>query len=69
MVEVTKEQFYQYVNPRDICLHSEKEITYWKTRNGLMIGQTDGFNRTDEKKFYMLTEAAYAELIKDQEKS
>lgn len=69
MIEVTKEQFYQYVNLRDICVHSEKEITYWKTRSGLMIGQTDGYNRTDEKKFYRLTETAFAALKQDQEKS
>ncbi len=69
MIKVTKEQFYQYINQGDICVYAEKELTYFETRNRLIVGYTEGYNRTDEERFYALTEAAFAELIKDREKS
>lgn len=64
MITVTKEEFYEYVNPRDILVSaSDPKVTTWKTRNGLLVGESTGYARdSEDEKWYRLTEAAHKEL-------
>jgi len=44
MKEVTKESFYDFINPRDICVFVESVYAYpytnlFKTRNGTLVGK------------------------------
>ena len=50
MKEVTKEEFYAYVNPRDICVSVENVHSYpynslFKTRNGELVGRVNSTNK------------------------
>ena len=66
MITVTKKEFYDFVNPRDIVLESHEKVTTWKTRGGLLIGESSGYLQTEDvcDKWYKLTDAAYEELSK-----
>lgn len=63
MREITKLQFYDYVNPRDICVYCFKTSpmaeSEWKTRSGVLIGKTiHDYNEYDmpNTKYYLLDE-------------
>ena len=50
MKRVTKEEFYNFINPRDICVFVENVYVYpynnlFKTRNGALVGR---INSTDK---------------------
>lgn len=40
MKEISKEEFYKLIGPRDICVSSsyEKKESYFKTRSGVLVG-------------------------------
>lgn len=62
MQNVTKEEFFAYVNPRDIVLRCEPTATYWETRGRQVVGMTtpgysNGYdNQGKVKTVYMLAE-------------
>lgn len=48
MEVVTRERFYGYVGPRDIVVSSGREATLWKTREGAVVGKTNGYIQTSD---------------------
>ncbi len=66
MIKVTKKQFYEYVNPRDICLDCKENVTNWTTRSGYLVGTSGGY-LTPEINEYALTEEAYETWRKENE--
>jgi hypothetical protein len=50
---VTKEEFYKYIGPRDICISIQNVDVYpftnlFKTRNGLLVGKITAINRGEQ---------------------
>ena len=65
--EVSRDRFFQYVEPRDIIVSSDRAFTTWETRNRVMVGRTvPGYmpvHQHEEKK-YFLTESALSAAVK-----
>lgn len=56
-VPVTKKEFFDYVNPRDICLESQEKETLWYPRSEGWrhpIGKSAGYTIPMDENFYML---------------
>lgn len=65
LVEVSKEEFFAFVNPRDIIGQSLADHTVWKTRRHQLVGKSyPGYLCKGEKK-WMLTSEAKAALSKE----
>lgn len=64
MINVTRDEFYKYVNPRDIVLSSGPQVTKWTTRYGSLIGETEGYKITADvgDPYYKLIESALREI-------
>ena len=62
MIEVTKEQFFDYVGPRDIVTRPEPDHVVWETRDRVEVGRTTPGYMARGPKTYKLTEAAYRDL-------
>jgi hypothetical protein len=60
MIEVSAEQFFAYVNPRNIHpITDHPERTLWETERRELVGTTlPGWRNPGAPKVYMLTEAA-----------
>ena len=59
MKEVSKDVFYNYVNPRDICVYCTRTspiaVVEFKTRGGILIGKHE-HDYDNEMKTYFLKE-------------
>lgn len=57
-VTVTRDQFFAYVNPRDIVLRTEPSVTYWETRNRTVLGySTPGYKGGCAKTWHLHRDA------------
>ncbi len=65
MTKVSKEQFFKYVNDRDITVHALKNECVWKTRAGYQIGRTTpGYDHcVDAEKEYFLRDDCAKEVM------
>lgn len=60
--QVSKDLFYSYVNPRDICVTSKGcDYSRWETRSRVEVGRSF-LDEDDGTRTYFLTESALAEL-------
>jgi hypothetical protein len=66
MTEVSKDQFYEGVGPRDIVLSSNSpDFTTWETRNRVVVGRTyPGWKNPMRPKAYFLDQAALQRVPK-----
>jgi hypothetical protein len=52
--EVTQEQFYDYVGPRDIVLRTERDEVIWETRSRSIVGRsTPGYMSRGPKAYFL----------------
>jgi hypothetical protein len=66
MTEVSKDQFYEAIGPRDIVLSSNSpDFTTWETRNRTVVGRTyPGWKNPRNQKAYFLDHAALQRVPK-----
>ena len=63
MVEVTQDEFYKFVNPRDIIIHNAPDWNVWETRSRVVVGRSwPSFRRPSDPHVYALTESARAAI-------
>lgn len=69
MREVTREEFYRWVNPRDICVYCVKTspiaLVEFKTRSGILIGKHTHDYDNEEKKYFFVNDLPNVPEIKD----
>jgi hypothetical protein len=57
-ITVTREQFFAYVNPRDIVLRTEPAAVYWETRGRTIVGySTPGYKCESAKTWHLHRDA------------
>ncbi len=56
MIEVDREAFYNFINPRDIVLSVYKHETLFKTRYGTLVGKANGY-LSDTQQYYLTDNA------------
>ena len=63
LIVVSRDDFYSYINPRDIVLSSFPERTDWRTRSYTLVGRSiPGYLDPGKPETYMLTKDAYTTL-------
>ena len=54
MIEVTKEEFYAFMKPRDVHPRSEPDRSVWETRNREVLGISKPGYKCEGEEVYML---------------
>ena len=54
MKEVSKEVFYNFINPLDVCVSVESTyVCFFKFRNGKIVGKSNWDKKTLEYKYFL----------------
>jgi hypothetical protein len=54
MIEVTHDEFFDFIGPRDIVPRAERGFTSWETRNRLEVGRTlPGYMGGGQKRYFV----------------
>jgi hypothetical protein len=58
MKQVTKEQLYAVISPRDVSLDSGPTATVFSDRYGGIVGKTSGYRHPEQRTYWLRSDLA-----------